>query len=233
MSKTVIIGNCEQYIEQFLIENMFEIVHLFDNRFADERIKNHADLSVLRINKKIFAVSKEQSGVINHLTLKGYDVRTIETGIKCIYPDDCRLNFIITNNKAFGNKKAVSDDLIEVFDECSIEFKDVKQGYAKCSSIVLDKAVITDDESIHKALINEGIEVLLIEKRDVVLNGFDYGFIGGASFVDDLSRTVYFFGDIRKHRSYQAIEAFISNHGYSIEHIPEKPLTDIGGAVII
>ena len=98
MSERIIVGNCDQYIEQFLSDSNYRIVHLFDNMFSDERIKNHADLSVLRINKRIFAISKEQSDLISYLSSNGFDVKSIETVKNCNYPDDCKLNFIIIGN---------------------------------------------------------------------------------------------------------------------------------------
>ena len=94
-----------------------------------------------------------------------------------------------------------------------------------------DNAVITDDESIYKALCLNGVDTLLISKGDIVLNGHNYGFIGGASYKISESK-VLFFGDITKHRDYKKIADFIEKHGCEIIFL-DFPLTDFGGIIPI
>jgi hypothetical protein len=58
----------------------------------------------------------------------------------------------------------------------------VKQGYTKCSLVVVDeKSVITSDMGLAAALQRFEIDVLLISQGHVALPGLQYGFLGGAS----------------------------------------------------
>ena len=110
----------------------------------------------------------------------------------------------------------------------------VNQGYTKCSvCAVSDKAFITDDKSIYQALKSADYDVLEVEKGSVALDGYDYGFIGGAcTMIDD--GTVAFFGDIKTHPNFRKIERFCIIHNVKIINLAEnKPLTDVGGAVKI
>ena len=124
-------------------------------------------------------------------------------------------------------------EILQYCRENNIETVNVNQGYTRCSALVVnDKAVITADKSIEKGMKNNGVEVLLISAGNIVLEGFDYGFIGGASFSDN--NTIYFFGDITKHLDYYKIKEFTSKHNSIIEILCKtQPLTDIGGAVLI
>ena len=108
----------------------------------------------------------------------------------------------------------------------------VKQGYTRCSSLVIgDNAVITADKSIAKALKADGAEVLSIQPGHIRLEGFEYGFIGGAGFFDN--GTTYFFGNIKKHPDYERIKVFCAEYNSKIEILNrEEQLTDIGGVVI-
>lgn len=78
-----------------------------------------------------------------------------------------------------------------------------------------------------------GIDVLKIDSGSIRLDGYDYGFIGGAcTMIDD--GTVAFFGDIKTHPNFRKIERFCIIHNVKIINLAEnKPLTDVGGAVKI
>ena len=149
------------------------------------------------------------------------------------YPENILLNCLYHNNKLYGKLSATDSSVREYCRENNIETVNVNQGYTRCSILVVNnKAVITADKSIEKAMKNNGVEVLLISAGKIVLEGFDYGFIGGASFSDN--NTIYFFGDITKHPDYNKIKEFTSKHNSIIEILCKtQPLTDIGGAVLI
>ena len=149
------------------------------------------------------------------------------------YPENILLNCLYHNNKLYGKLSATDSSVREYCRENNIETVNVNQGYTRCSTLVVnDKAVITADKSIEKGMKNNGVEVLLISAGNIVLEGFDYGFIGGASFSDN--NTIYFFGDITKHLDYYKIKEFTSKHNSIIEILCKtQPLTDIGGAVLI
>lgn len=149
------------------------------------------------------------------------------------YPENILLNCLYHNNKLYGKLSATDSSVREYCRENNIETVNVNQGYTRCSTLVVnDKAVITADKSIEKGMKNNGAEVLLISAGNIVLEGFDYGFIGGASFSDN--NTIYFFGDITKHPDYNKIKEFTSKHNSIIEILCKtQPLTDIGGAVLI
>ena len=119
-------------------------------------------------------------------------------------------------------------------EENNIKTVNINQGYARCSTLVLnEKALITSDLSIEKALKKDGVEVLLISSGNIILDGYDYGFIGGASGKID-ENTVVFLGNVTNHPDYRRIENFCENHNISIKIIcKDMPLTDIGGIVKI
>lgn len=63
-----------------------------------------------------------------------------------------------------------------------IEIVNINQGYARCSTLILNnRTAVTADISVKNALEKDGAKVLLISSGDIKLEGYDYGFIGGAS----------------------------------------------------
>lgn len=177
--------------------------------------QKHADMQLLKIKDRIFTLEN----------CAGKPERK--------YPYNVLLNCLYFNDKLYGKLTAVDDSVIAYCKQNGIETVNVNQGYTRCSTLVIsEKAAITADKSIEKALKNDGAEVLLISPGNIVLEGFDYGFIGGAGFADN--RTVYFFGDITKHPDFVKISAFTEKYNSKIEILCQKqPLTDIGGAVLL
>ena len=108
-----------------------------------------------------------------------------------------------------------------------------RQGYSRCSvCVVNDNAIITADEGICRSAKAHGIDVLKIRPGYIDLPGFDYGFIGGASF--KLSDTkLAFTGGLDKHPDAERIIEFASLHNIDIVYITDKPAFDIGGAIPI
>ena len=177
--------------------------------------RRHADMQAVRIRDRLF-------------TLDG----CVDT-VGREYPANVRLNCLYLGGRLYGNLKAADTTVLDFCLENGIETVHINQGYTRCSALVVnERAVITADKSIEKAMKQNGAEVLPISAGHIRLDGFDYGFIGGCSCTD--GDTVFFFGDIKKHPDYAEIKAFINNYNSNIEILcKEIPLTDIGGAVLL
>lgn len=177
--------------------------------------QHHADMQLLKIKDSFFTLADCRKTVGKN------------------YPENVRLNCMYFNNKLYGKLSAVDPMVLEFCAENNIETVNVNQGYTRCSTLAVgDKAAITADKSIEKALKSHGADVLLISAGRIRLDGFDYGFIGGAGFTD--CGITYFFGDVSQHPDYEKIRAFCRKYNSNIEIIcPSEPLTDIGGVVVI
>ena len=65
-------------------------------------------------------------------------------------------------------------------EEKKLTYHAVKQGYAKCSTVLVnEQACITADTSIAAAVKQCGLDVLQIRPGFVELPGYPYGFLGG------------------------------------------------------
>lgn len=75
--------------------------------------------------------------------------------------------------------------------------------------------------------------MLLISSGDIKLEGYDYGFIGGASGkISD--NTVVFFGNAEMHPCYSSIRELCLKNKIGIKILCKNmPLTDVGGIVKI
>ena len=145
------------------------------------------------------------------------------------YPADILFDAFCIGGTVYGRTESVAP---EISADCEGVAR-VSQGYAKCSTLALDSGAVTADMGIYKALTVNGVSALLIASGGIVLEGYGYGFIGGASFFDPISRTAVFFGDPRGLESYPEIEGFLKEQGVRVLYPEGIPLTDLGGAVIV
>lgn len=140
------------------------------------------------------------------------------------YPADILLNFIDTKNAVIGYGKA----LTRLINKPVIN---VKQGYARCSTLICRDFAVSADVGILSALSSLGYDTLQIKPGYIDLPGYDFGFIGGASFADE--NTVYFFGSLAYHPDGEKIRAFIEKRNVNMIELSDDPLTDYGGAVCV
>lgn len=102
----------------------------------------------------------------------------------------------------------------------------VRQGYTKCSVVVVDEnSIITYDEGIAKACA-AGLSVLLVSPGHVELPDYDTGLIGGTS--GRIGDEVIFNGNLAAHPDFERIRDFIEARGLKCVWFSDYPLTDIG-----
>ena len=193
---------------------------------VSEPISLHADVLYLKISDTEIYVSECQKNNIVFLEQSDYTVTPVELAPG--YKTECKLNLVVTENTVVYNPKTSVD--VEMFNTDKRRLA-VNQGYTKCATVVMGESFITEDDGIYKALEQTGKKCLLIKKGYVKLDGYDYGFIGGASAFIDEKSAILFFGDITKHPDYLKIKCFCNSNNITIDYISEIQLTDIGGIV--
>ncbi len=226
---TVICGTDDEKILSYFSRNRISIIKNFPNQSIDSSVSSHADMAAVHLGGESIVADKNQSGLSEKLTDLGMNVICSENSPTGDYPNDIGLNFAFVGERILGNFNYADKALLKRIEK--YEKLSVKQGYCKCSVLVVNQnAIITDDEGISNKAVANGIESLLVAKGDISLDGHPYGFIGGASGKIS-SDTVIFFGNIEKHRDFQKINTFLSEHGCAYECTDDGSLRDIGGII--
>ncbi len=191
-------------------------------------IHNHADLVYCPLNENFCLVSKEQTEIYNKLISIGYDVEFINENLGYNYPDDVRLNCVVIGNHIFCNPDTVSDKITDFVRKSDLTEVTVRQGYTKCSiAVVSDHAFITDDISIGSRGAEFGFDVLIINKGDIKLQNFNYGFIGGATgkIAED---KMLFTGKLESLSDCDRIKKFLYKHNVEPIELSNNIMEDIG-----
>lgn len=201
-----------------------------DNPNIDQRLAGHADLSVLKLDDHIVAAAEGiYPYIVNRLTNRGYSVLKAGKQEKN-YPYDAGLCVCRTGKYVICNPKTVDPIILPRLRGKRI---DVPQGYTKCSvCTVSDEAIITADKVIAEKAKLAGLDVLCIEPGHILLDGFDYGFIGGATCTLD-KHTLAFAGTIAHHPDCAQIMQFLQKHAVRPVFLTEEPIFDMGGAISV
>ena len=191
-------------------------------------LKSHADLQVFPLAGGTVLVNSRQKRLTEALRAEGFDVLPVDD-IGSSYPADCRLNGFMLNDRIVGNRKCLSRELLDRFDLIN-----VNQGYARCSSIVLSgDTVFTDDISIFNRLSSEeGIDCRCFPQEEIVLKGYDKGFLGGCYGL--ISRNeILFSGDPSSLSNGQELIEALKEKGASIVCLSSSVPYDFGGIVVL
>ncbi|MCM1509025.1 MAG: hypothetical protein NC177_18095 [Ruminococcus flavefaciens] len=230
--KKLLCGKLDNRLKMFINSFGIDIIEIIPNKKVDSRIANHADISIHHIGGNEILIDESQQNLSEQLKSLGMYVYLTDS-VHSDYPNDCSLNFARINERAIGKIDIIDHSLLKLLENYKVKLINAKQGYSKCSVCIINQnALITDDKSIYRTACRFDIDCLLINKGDVRLDGFDYGFIGGASGLIDKNHLI-FFGDITKHTDYDKIKAFLDKHSCKASYLKNYPLTDVGGIVPI
>ncbi|MBQ3183519.1 MAG: hypothetical protein IJB57_07600 [Clostridia bacterium] len=220
--KTLFISNQIPNTLRSIFKDMgLDLVFLPPDPSLPEPVSAHADMLMFGsiVQKDYYERNKQ--------LFDGFDMVLTEESFGNKYPKDVLLNAFAVGDRLFGRLESLSVKIKELYPKAV----NLRQGYAKCSTLLFGNNAVTSDKGISDALSEFGINVLLINPGHIRLPGYDYGFIGGANFVYE--NKVVFFGNIEEHPDYVKIKDFIESAGYELIYDKNEPLTDLGGAIVL
>lgn len=191
-------------------------------------IQNHADLAVCPLSTTELLLSKGQEQLKTTLISFGYNVTTIDEELTSEYPNDVLLNCVVVGKHIFYNPKSVSEKIRDFIENSRLIEVAVRQGYTKCSiaPVTID-SFITDDISIGSRGAEFGFDVLVINKGDIKLQNFDYGFIGGATGKISEDKMLIT-GNAEKLSDCDRIKSFLYKHDVELIELTDGCVEDIG-----
>lgn len=194
----------------------------------------HADMQCLYLGREQLIVLKECRVLQDRLHEIGIPFHKAVSNIAADeYPYHILLNSLVMKRHVFCNKKYADPKISEICDKNNKEIVSVRQGYTRCSAaVVSENALVTADESIYRATVKLGYDVLKIREGHIKLPGFSHGFIGGCCALLEFSQ-LFFTGDITQHPDYEAIKGFARNHGVYLNLLDKCELMDVGGMVLL
>ena len=197
------------------------------------QVNGHPDMVYHRVTEKLACVAPDcftdlmKAFSLHKNIFEGRVFIKGDTTLGRDYPKDVPYNLLRIGNRIFGKLAATDKKLLKAIEEEGIELVDVKQGYAKCSvAVVSETSAITSDAGLIKELEHHGIQSLYLEPGGIVLPGYEYGFIGGASGL--LENTFFLTGKYEQDSINKRIEEFVDEMGVHIVYLSNEKIVDLG-----
>lgn len=214
MKKIYLSENVYPELAEYLRSLSYELHFVQEDPRFSEGVGDHADLRMCRCGAG-------ERAVVLH-------AREEKLGGK--YPENAAFCAVFLDNYMMHRLDITAPELLEYAGKTGRTLINVRQGYTRCSCVVVDgRSIITADEGIYRELCKyPDISVLKISQGYVLLPGFDYGFIGGAS--GRVGGEMVFNGDVSRHPDYLRIKEFIKERGLKLWFF-NKALRDIGSII--
>lgn len=192
-------------------------------------VASHADMLLHHLGDNRVVVADGETYLTEKLQRYGFAVTHSNICISNAYPNDIVLNAARVGNYLFAKSTELDPAIGCHCMEKHIEIIPAKQGYAKCSTAVVNRdSIITEDPSISEAAKKKGIDVLTITPGHVRLEGYNYGFLGGTCGLIGKNKLA-FFGNIQTHPDYEKIRNFCVSKNVTLISLTDGPLIDVGG----
>lgn len=194
----------------------------------------HPDMFLHHIGGKNLVYAPGTSrDTIRDLKEYGFELIRGETELEYKYPGNISYNAARVGKFVFHNTKYTDKILRDFFSKLDVELVHVNQGYAKCAiSVVDENSIITMDRGIAKIADKKGLDVLVIEEKNILLPGLGYGFIGGSSGLIGKNKWAVT-GSFETLESCGEILNFLNKKGKKIISLSNQQVVDIGSLIPI
>ncbi|WP_425540163.1 DUF6873 family GME fold protein [Microaceticoccus formicicus] len=232
--KTILISNkISDKLRLFITNLNINIIESVDNKSLPNPVSDHPDMSIHPINSNVFMVDVNVFSDYQDL-LSNYPIDIIPSNdaLGEMYPYDSLLNVSRIGNY-FIHNNYTSDDLIRWFNNLKFEHLPVKQGYSKCSTLILNcDTIVTSDKGIHKAIISKGLNSYLIPPGGIELKGYDTGFIGGTGGMISPD-TLLLSGDLELYEHGEFLKIILDDLKIKAVYPKDEKLVDLGSIILI
>lgn len=212
----------------------YTVIPLPPSPFLASPVAAHPDMLMFIGNARLICEKRyfdDNAETVERIAkIGGLKIDTTDEKASPEYPHDVIFNAAPIGDKLICRRKSVSKKIADMYEAENIV--NVRQGYAKCSCLTVgDSGIITADPSIAKSAAAAGLDVLLLKEQGVSLNGYDCGFIGGAS--GDDGRHIFFCGCLDRHPESRAIVEFCHLHGRETVSLSKEELYDYGSLLFV
>ena len=208
------------------LKNYGEIYELETSDIVYDAIAGHPDIFIFQNNNKLIIAPQTPLTLIDKFKEHNIDFVIGDKTLGLKYPSTTPYNIANISDLFIGNNQYCDSKILEL--SKGKKWVQTKQSYARCNTLVLDsESVISSDHNLENRFKN----TLLINTKDIILEGFEYGFIGGCAGI--YKKSVFFTGSLKAHSQGQLIRQFCEERGFSIIELSDGKLIDSGGMFFI
>jgi len=205
-----------------------EVLEMYSSGITYSPISGHPDIFICQTPLIPVIAPNTPDHIVLQLEKKQIDYVKGHKNVGGKYPATAYYNAVV-HEDYFVHRTDISDDILKRFtgEKMSIN---IQQGYTRCNLAPVNKnAFISCDDEITRALRNQGLDVLQVNTREVLLPGFKYGFFGGACGF--CNNRLYIAGSLKYFKDGNLILEFAEKQGFDVIELYDGPLYD-GGSIL-
>lgn len=224
-------------IEDKLSSLGFSVIRLPKHDGMNSPIASHTDIILYRHMDTLIgsrAYFESHGDLALRIRDAGFRLHLSHLDQESEYPFDALFNALVIGDKLFCNLSTVCPNILGYASIAGLMPIPVKQGYPACTVLpISDKAAVTADRGMAKALEENGITVLLVDDSEkILLPPYKNGFIGGAAGV--FEDKIFFLGNYNSLPYAKELSEFAARFGLSCVSLDESlgSLLDLGGIIL-
>ena len=212
--------------KEYLVSRGYNLLICPPSYLLYKAVCGHPDMLMHILDNTILVHKDMDNEFINNFDFLNCKIIKSTSSLQTKYPYNISLNALSIGELLVHLVKFTDTNLLSI--SKNKKLVNVKQGYTKCSTCVLNNhAIITSDVSIAKALSVEKIDVLLIPPGDILLPGLNYGFIGGATgLIED--NVLAFYGHLDYYMYRKEVLEFLKKYKVEPAFLRNGKLIDRG-----
>lgn len=214
------------------LSQFYNVIEFSAKGMVEEPLEGHPDIFICQKENHLIVAPNISSDFLNHLKISEIEFSFGVNEVGFSYPEIARYNNIITQNFILCNTKTCDSVFLKMSDNQKLI--SVKQSFCRCSSFALaDDFIITSDAGIYKKLQAEEIGSVLFSDKDIILEGYKNGLLGGCLGLDKTNGRVLVAGSLERYSEGKKLKNLIHSHNFEILELGNSPLIDVGGIFVL
>lgn len=208
------------------LKNYGEVFLLESSGIVYDSISGHPDIFLHQMGNLVIIAPNTPKDLIDQLKKHRIPFLRGKEKLGPKYPETAIYNAVSNSSYLIHQTQLTSNCILRQADDRKLI--SVSQAYTRCNLLSLDDdSFITSDKGIFKSLQLDQIEVYYFNPFDIVLNGQEYGFLGGAMGI--LENEVFILGNLQHYRDGKKLSDLLHSKNYKIHELYNGPLIDGGG----
>ncbi len=211
------------------LSNYAEVVPFATKGITYPPLSGHIDIFACKVPKTLVVSPNIPETYIELLSLNDIPYELGKTDVSQTLNSVCAYNVSANENIAIHQFDRTDPVLKSKLNTCVQIF--CKQGFARCSSILLNDRVITSDAGMAKILQSKQIPCLYITQDAIRLPGYKCGCFGGVCGI--IENTIFLVGSLVYHSQGKMIQDYIYDAGFKLIELYDGPFIDVGSIFVL
>ena len=217
---------------KMMLKHYYELLEFSAFNLVEEPLHGHPDIFLAQINDNLIIAPNTPKYIVDVFDIQGVKYHFGQHNVGFSYPEIAKYNVSANPNFLLCNSEICDSEVLNY--SKNLEIIKVKQGFCRCSTLILDEDVfITSDQGVVKVLKNRSLEVYCFSDSNILLSGYRHGLLGGCFGIDKQNRRIIVSGSLKSIAEGESLYLLFKNLSYDVLELGDGALIDVGGFFLV